>query len=412
MTRLISIITVLLLGSVLNVSAEGKILRWESPGADPYQLGVEDLAKVLTPCYPIPKGIMDQLTGELSKRTVTKARTIAFLESSQISEPQKGQLVAKIRAEKRSFFAPQQLDELLPGDVAREISEKEIAKRDEPVVELKSGERCTCMPFGAGKMQPDVVYAPKDGKPLKGYLLAAIDNGVQFTFFHPFKCNNVCVRVVDMRLVRTHQPSEALTAKAAATELQVVGPPEGGHVEWTHLLSRELSTVKGREVLDQLKSGHGLQSRDVYKEIREGLRTGDIKHATGDCLAFHIDYHDVNLETARGAEVWTTVVDRGKPVLVRSTFATQGVGVSFLVCAGEGKVIIPVKPAWATTKLSATVSAATELRGKLSYPASYALRTCGPATVGRCGSNRYNDPSDHWRRLQSVNTTDYYFVLE
>ncbi len=186
-------------------------------------------------------------------------------------------------------------------------------------------------------------------------------------------------------------------------------PPAASHTLVVNLWSFRESTPEGQELLRKLATGETRrQSRDFSDEILQAVVDGKVKPAAG-CHQFHVEFLDIAIAASIEATVWGHRELQGveRPI---ELMRLEDTGVDISVCWGSGLLIIPVRPPWATTKMAATVYSPFHAP-VIRYPISGSLKTCGPATAGRCGGV-VTEPTLLYQRLQRRGTSHFHFVVD
>lgn len=383
---------------------------WEHPGRDPFT-GTIDFA---VEAKPMPKEAKAKLVEMMKKANVSFERFKQAVEASDLSAGEKARVLANAKG--RSFFAKEHLEEYLAGHkpILDELT-KEIDTSVYKVGKLKAGERCDWMVFGRNAIKSSVVFRPAKGEPqeLEGHFFEVdLGGGSKVITFRPLACNNLCFRAMGFSMTKTADNSRKEIAKALAAG----GPPEASHTFIYNVWSLSRSTPEGRKLLEQLWSGvPGKQSRDLGYQILAAAAAGKVARADGSEI-FKTEFFDIRLEVVRSERVWSSAADRGQPILVELPFRRT---VESVISSGEGRLIFAVMrkekdgavtytaPDWATKNVAVEIH--TPYRG-LVYPASGSLKTCGPATAGRCGGE-VQAPTALYQRISTPEVTNFHFVV-
>lgn len=385
---------------------------WEHPGRDPFT-GTIDFA---VEAKPMPDSAKVKLVEMMRRANVTYERFRQVIEASGFSAEEKKVLD---KAKSRSFLAKEHLEEYLAGHkpILDELT-KEIDTSVYKVGKLKAGQRCDWMVFGKNAVKSAVVFRPAKTEPqeLDGHFFEVdLGGGSKIITFRPLVCNNLCFRAVGFSMTKLAELS-ASSRKEIAKALAGGGPPEASHTFIYNVWSLSRSTPEGRKLLERLVSGaQGGQSRDLGNKILGAAAVGAVTRGDGSEI-FKAEFFDIRLDRAKNERVWVSAVDKGRLVMVDLPLSRM---VESVISQGEGWMTFAVKreekdgvvtytpPDWATDKIATEIH--TPYRG-LAYPASGSLKTCGPATAGRCGGD-VQSPTALYRRISQPGVTNFHFVV-
>ncbi len=386
---------------------------WEHPGRDPY-VGTIDFA---VEAKPMPKEAKAKLVEMMRKANVSFDRFKQAVEASDLSAEEKAKVLDKVKG--RSFFAKEHLEGYLAGHkpLLDQLT-KEIDTSVYKVGKLKAGERCDWMVFGKNAVKLSVVFKPAKSElqELDGHFFEVdLGGGSKVITFRPLICNNLCFRAVGFSMTKTVELPDSSKLEIAKA-LAAGGPPESSHTFIYNVWSLSRSTPEGRKLLEQLWSGvSGKQSRDLGDQILVAAAVGKVARANGGEI-FKTEFFDIRLDAAERERVWSSAADKGRPVMVDLPL---GLVIESVVSNGEGRLTFAVKreekegtvkyaaPDWATNRVTVEVHA--PYRGMV-YPASGSLKTCGPATAGRCGGE-VQSPTLLFKRVSRPGVTNFHFVV-
>ena len=390
-----------------------KDYAWEHPGRDPY-IGTIDFA---VEAKPMPKEAKAKLIEMMRKANVSFSRMKQAVEASNLSAEERAEVLEKAKG--RSFLAKEHLEEHLAGHKPLlEQLTKEIDTSVYVVGKLKAGERCDWMVFGKNAVKSSVVFRPAKGEPqeLEGHFFEVdIGGGSKVITFRPLICNNLCFRAVGFSMTKTVELPDS-SKREIAKALAAGGPPEASHTFIYNVWSLSRSKPEGRELLEQLISGvQGKQSRDLGGQILAAAASGKVARAEGSEI-FKAEFFDLRLDAAKRGRGWVSAADKGHQTMVEVPLDQV---VQSVVANGEGRLTFAVKreekngtvtysaPEWATERIAIEVHA--PYRG-MHYPASGSLKTCGPATAGRCGGD-VQSPTLLYKRVGRPGVTNFHFVV-
>lgn len=386
---------------------------WEHPGRDPFT-GTIDFAVGVK---PMPKEAKAKLIEVMRKANVSFERFKQVVETSGFSAEEKKRVLDK--AKSRSFMAKEHLEEYLAGHkpILDELT-KEIDTSVYKVGKLKAGQRCDWMVFGKNAVKSSVVFRPAKTEPqeIEGHIFEVdLGGGSKVITFRPLVCNNLCFRAVGFSMTKLAELPDS-SRKEIAKALAGGGQPEASHTFIYNVWSLSRSTPEGRKLLEQLWSGvPGKQSRDLGDQILAAAASGKVARADGGEI-FKTEFFDIRLEVARNERIWSSAADKGQPVMVELPFRRS---VESVVSNGKGQLTFAVKraekdgavtytaPDWATKNIAVEIHA--PYRGMV-YPASGSLKTCGPATAGRC-NGEVQAPTAFYRRISQPGVTNFHFVV-
>ena len=141
----------------------------------------------------------------------------------------------------------------------------------------------------------------------------------------------------------------------------------------------------------------GLQSRDIGAEIRRLARINKVQSVKG-IYNFQVELYDSPFSISRGRNIFIN----SKLFLVPDDFGPKKV-LNVEVRDGEGSITIPSE--WIEKSTAVEVYSPWR-KPEIFYPPSGSLKTCGPATSGRCGKRvTPNEPSELYRIRQQNERT-------
>src|SRR3989338_7295229 len=313
-----------------------KDYAWEHPGRDPYICTIDFAVEA----KPMPKEAKAKLIEMMRKANVSFSRMKQAVEASNLSAEERAEV------------------------------------------------------FGKNAVKSSVVFRPAKGEPqeLEGHFFEVdLGGGSKVITFRPLICNNLCFRAVGFSMTKTVELPDS-SKREIAKALAAGGPPEASHTFIYNVWSLSRSKPSGRELLEQLISGvQGKQSRDLGGQILAAAASGKVARAEGSEI-FKAEFFDLRLDAAKRGRGWVSAADKGHQTMVEVPLDQV---VQSVVANGEGRLTFAVKreekngtvtysaPEWATERIAIEVHA--PYRG-VHYPASGSLKTCGPATAGRCGA--------------------------
>ncbi len=281
----------------------------------------------------------------------------------------------------------------LSASVENSLLEAVKYKKSTEVV-IKRGDEFDAMVFGSGEVRTNVVAAWEDGvSELKAEKWTVFIDNKECVLIRPLTCNNLSI-IVRPVVKQSIQP-------ISAPSIQPVEPRQWA-VIIINLWSFDLSSPEGKDVLRRLASGvPNHQSRDLGHKIKELAAEGKIVR-NPDCFDFVIQFHDADTSQVQGAEISVN-----GQVQILTTNSLKGIKVQSCGKNG-GYLATPIRPKWNTEKISATIFSPFP---SLPYPKSGVLRTCGPATINKCGGTYdQNKPTKLYIQLREEGAVDYHFV--